>query len=80
MLLREYLEQVKSGLQIFEDYGLSEQIDFSAEIRPGSQAVLRATVQLGFDNHRHDTDGRIVPAEPPSIEVLVQEIIDCMTR
>jgi hypothetical protein len=127
MSLRDYLEQVRSGLQTFEDYGLSEQIEFSAEIRPGSQAALKAAVKLidtselylreyllekgtvqqlsyayqyqkqdgtlifrydnaahrpplGFDNHKHDTDGRIVPAEPPSIEVLVQEIIDYITR
>lgn len=127
MSLRDYLEQVRSGLQTFEDYGLSEQIDFFTEIRPGAQAVLQASVKLidtselymraylletgtvqqlsyayqyqtqagklifrydnaahrpslGFDNHKHDTDGRIVPAEPPGIEILVQEIIDYMTR
>lgn len=127
MSLRDYLERVRSGLQIFEDYGLSEQIDFAAEIRPGAQAVLQASVKLmdtselyirayllekqtvqplsyayqyqtqegtlifrydnaahrpplGFSDHKHDADGRIVPAEPPSIEVLVQEIIDYMTR
>jgi hypothetical protein len=126
MSLRDYLEQVRSGLQTFEDYGLSEQIDFAAEIRPGSQAVLKASVKLidtselymreyllekgtvqqlsyayqyqtqdgmlifrydnaahrpplGFDNHKHDAAGRIIPAEPPNIEVLVQEIIDYMT-
>jgi hypothetical protein len=127
MSLREYLERVKSSLQTFEDYGLSEHIDFSAEIRPGSQAVVKATVQLidtselyireyllekgavqrlsyayqyqipdgtlifrydnaahrpplDFDNHKHDANGRIVPAEPPNIEALVQEVIDYMTR
>ena len=127
MSLRDHLEQVRSGLQTFEDYGLSEQIDFSAEIRPGSQAVLKATVKLidtselylreyllekemiqrvsyayqyqtqdgtlifrydnathrpplGFDNHRHDSNGQIVPAELSNIEELVQEIIDYMSR
>ncbi|MEB3289074.1 MAG: DUF6516 family protein [Leptolyngbya sp.] len=127
MSLREYLEQVKSNLQTFEDYGLSEPIDFSAEIRPGSQAVLKVTVQLidtselylreyllekgaiqrlsyayqyqtrdgklifrydnaahrpplGFEDHRHDTNGRIAPAAPPSIQALVQEVINYMTR
>jgi len=43
-------------------------------------AEVDAILQLGFDNHKHDTDGRIIPAEPPSIEVLVQEIIDYITR
>lgn len=127
MSLREYLEQVKSSLQTFEDYGLSESIDFSAEIRPGSQTVVKVTVQLidtselyireyllekgaiqrlsyayqyqtqdgtlifrydnaahrpplGFDNHRHDAEGRIVATEPPSIQALVQEVINYMTR
>ncbi|MBE9140593.1 hypothetical protein IQ254_25900 [Nodosilinea sp. LEGE 07088] len=127
MSLRDHLERVRSGLQTFEDYGLSEQIDFSAEIRPGAQAVLKAAVKLidtselyireylieegsvqqlsyayqhqapdgtlifrydnaahrpplGFDHHKHDTDGSIIPAEPPSIEGLVQEIIDYVTR
>ena len=46
MSLRDDLEQVRSGLQTFEDYGLSEQIDFSTEIRPGAQAVLQASVKL----------------------------------
>lgn len=127
MSLRDYIEQVRAGLQTFEDYGLSEHIDFAAEIRPGSQAVLKAIVKLidtselyireyllakgtiqrlsyayqyqnqdgtllfrydnaahrpplGFDSHRHDVDGRIIAAEPPNIEVLVQEIIDYMSR
>ena len=127
MSLRKYLEQVRSDLQTFDDYGLSEQIGFSAEIRPGSQAVVRATVTfidtselyireflieqdtvqhlsyayqyqqrdgtlifrydnakhsppLGFEQHKHEADGNIVPAELPRIEFLVLEIIDIITR
>ena len=49
MSLHEYIERVRSGLQTFEDYGLSEQIDYSADIRPGYQAVLKATVTF-IDN------------------------------
>jgi hypothetical protein len=44
MSLHEYIEQVRSGLQTLDDHGLSERIDFSTEIRPGGQAVLKATV------------------------------------
>jgi hypothetical protein len=40
MSLHEYIEQIRSGLQTFDDYG----IDFFAEIRPGCQALLKATV------------------------------------
>jgi hypothetical protein len=127
MSLHESIEQVRSGLQTFDDYGLSERIDFSAEIRPGCQAVLKATVTfidtselyireflieqgtiqhlsyayqyqkqdgtlifrydnarhrppLGFDRHKHNSDGNIVPAEFPPIEFLVLEIIDYVTR
>ena len=49
MSLHEYIERVRSGLQTFDDYGLSEQIDYSADIRPGYQAVLKATVTF-IDN------------------------------
>ncbi|NJN21652.1 MAG: hypothetical protein HC812_11325 [Leptolyngbya sp. RL_3_1] len=126
-MLHEYIEKVRSGLQIFDDYGLAEQIDFTAEIRPGSQAILKAAVilidtselyirdfliargniqhlsyayqyqkrdgalifrydnakhrpPLGFNEHRHDASGDIIPADPPAINSLVMEIIDTATR
>ncbi|WP_017299754.1 toxin-antitoxin system TumE family protein [Nodosilinea nodulosa] len=35
---------------------------------------------LGFECHKHQADGKIVAAEPPRIEDLVQEVIRHVTR
>lgn len=35
---------------------------------------------LGFECHRHQADGKIVAADPPRIEDLVQEVIKHITR
>lgn len=119
--------QLTSGLQTFDDYGLSTYIDISADLRSGEQAVLKAKVllvdatelhirlfylsgrantllsyayqyqqadgtlifrydnakhkpDLGFEHHKHQADGKIVAAEPPRIEDLVQEVLDHITR
>ncbi len=115
-----------TGLQTFDDYGLSTYIDVSADLRSGDQAVLKAKVllvdatelclrifylggrvntlpnyayqyhradgslifrydnarhkpDLGFECHKHQADGKIIAAEPPMIEDLVQEVIDHVT-
>ncbi|MBD1915753.1 MULTISPECIES: DUF6516 family protein [Cyanophyceae] len=45
MSLNDYaVTQLTSGLQTFDDYGLSAYIDISADLRSGSQAVLKAKV------------------------------------
>ena len=127
MLLRDYLGEVEERLHTFDDYGLSDRIDYSADIRPGAQASVRATVlfvdaselylrefligqgqirhvsyayqyqradghlifrydharhrpALSFEQHRHGADGSITAAQRPSIEALVTEIIDYITR
>ncbi|MBE9109917.1 hypothetical protein IQ273_10910 [Nodosilinea sp. LEGE 07298] len=47
MSLNDYaVTQLTSGLQTFDDYGLSTYIDVSADLRSGEQAVLKAKVLL----------------------------------
>jgi hypothetical protein len=127
MSLSDYIDEFKDCLQTFDDYGLSTRIDFSAEIRPGSQAFLRARIQfidtselhireflleqgtiqhlsyayqyqrqdgtlifrydnakhrpdLGFERHKHQPDGSIIPANLPDIEFLIIEIVDHISK
>jgi hypothetical protein len=44
MSLRDYLGELEERLHSFDDYGLSDRIDYSADIRSGAQASVRATV------------------------------------
>ena len=36
--------------------------------------------ELGFDGHKHRADGTIIPAEPPTLQALVEEVVDYVTR
>lgn len=53
MQLSEYIDRVQVGLQTFDDYGLSAQMEIAAELRPGAQATLKAKVEFVDDSSLH---------------------------
>ena len=46
MLLRNYLQLFRQGIQKLEDYGYSESINIREEIRPNKQAIIKAKIVL----------------------------------
>jgi len=44
MLLRNYLELFRQGIEKLEDYGYTESIQIKEEIRPNKQAIIKANI------------------------------------
>ena len=122
MLLNEYLNRFRKGIQKIEDYGYADSIDIREEIRANKQAILNVKVVLinqyvlhikeyldakyrinrvsyayqyqdrtgrlifrydnaahrpvlGFNEHKHSSDGTICEAALPDIFDFVDELI-----
>jgi len=46
MLLRNYLESFRQGIEKLENYGYTESIQIEEEIRPNKQALIKANIVL----------------------------------
>ena len=46
MLLRNYLELFRQGIEKLENYGYTESIEIKEEIRPNKQAIIKANIVL----------------------------------
>jgi hypothetical protein len=46
MLLHNYLESFRQGIEKLENYGYAESIQIKEEIRPNKQAILKANIVL----------------------------------
>ena len=46
MLLHEYLERFRKGMETLENFGYTDSVEIREEIRPNKQAVLNAKVVL----------------------------------
>ena len=124
MLLNEYLNRFRKGIQKIENYGYADSIDIREEIRANKQAILNVKVVLininqsvlhikeyldakyrinrvsyayqyqdrtgrlifrydnaahrpvlGFNEHKHSSDGTIYEAALPDIFDFVDELI-----
>ena len=122
MLLNEYLNRFRKGIQKIENYGYADSIDFIEEIRANKQAILNVKVilinqsvlhikeyldakyrtnrvsyayqyqdrtgrlifrydnavhrpVLGFNEHKHSSDGTIYEAALPDLVDFIDEVI-----
>ena len=46
MLLRNYLQLFRRGIERLENYGYTESINIKEEIRPNKQAIIKAKIVL----------------------------------
>jgi hypothetical protein len=46
MLLSNYLESLRKGIEKLENYGYTESVDIREEIRPNKQAIVKAKIVL----------------------------------
>lgn len=110
MLLNEYLNRFRKGIQKIENYGYADSVDIRDEIRANKQAILNVKEYLdakdrinrvsyayqyqdrtgrlifrydnaahrpvlGFNEHKHSSDGTIYEAALPDIFDFVDEVI-----
>ena len=84
MLLNEYLNRFRKGIQKIENYGYADSIDIREEIRANKQAILNVKVVLinqsvlHINEHKHSSDGTIYEAALPDIFDFVDELISCL--
>lgn len=75
----------KSELYIREyvkgKYGI-EKIDYSYQYQAADKSLIfrydnsKHKPKLGFDEHKHQRDGSIIPSTMPSIEAIIDEVMD----
>jgi hypothetical protein len=82
MLLNEYLNRFRKGIQKIENYGYADSIDIREEIRQDRTGRLIFRYDnaahrpvLGFNEHKHSSDGTIYEAALPDIFDFVDELI-----
>ena len=46
MLLRNYLQSFRRGIEKLENYGYTESVDIKEEVRPNKQAIIKAKIVL----------------------------------
>ncbi|HLO47835.1 MAG TPA: DUF6516 family protein [Kamptonema sp.] len=76
LYVREYLEKLK----------VIEKVSYSYQYQAANKALIfrydnsQHKPALGSEDHKHQQDGSIVPCQMPSINQIIDEVIDYITQ